>query len=71
MKYLLTIKRTGSFESKIAKDISTASDLEFFLLDNGAHQDFRKRFDLMPGKWQKDLMEVLEKYRSGLVDILT
>lgn len=70
MKYLLTIKRTGSFESKIAKDISTARDLEFFLLENGAHQDFRKRFDLMPGKWQKDLMGVLEEHRSGLVDIL-
>ncbi len=44
MKYLLTIKRTGSFESKITKDISTARDLEVFLMETGAGVDFRDRF---------------------------
>jgi len=71
MKYLLTIKRAGAFEIKIAKDISTARELESFLLEFGAQNDFRDRFGTMPGKWRKDLMKVLNKYESELVNILT
>lgn len=70
MKYLLTIKRTGAFEIKKAKDISTARDLESFLLETGAQDDFRKRFGVMPGKWRKDLMQVLEENHSDLVELL-
>ncbi|MCK5737487.1 MAG: hypothetical protein KAH21_13465 [Spirochaetaceae bacterium] len=55
---------------KIAKDISTARELESFLLEFGAQNDFRNRFSIMPGIWRKDLMKVLNEYKSELVNIL-
>jgi len=70
MKYLLTIKRTGRFEIRIAKDIATAVELESFLLESGVQEEFRDRFSRMPAKWRKDLMHVLKKYKSQLVDVL-
>ena len=70
MKYLLTIKRTGAYRVKIAKDISTARELESFLLETGAHDVFRDRYRIMPGKWRNDLMRVLEENDSDLVQIL-
>ena len=70
MKYLLVTKRKAGDTSKIAKDISTAKDLEFFLLDNDYQQEFKDHFNDMPKKWQKELMEVLEKNDSELVEIL-
>jgi len=69
MKYLLTVERTGVYAEKIPKDIKTARDLEFFLLDQGA--DFKPYYDAMPKKWQKKLMNVLREHDSELVEILS
>lgn len=71
MKYLLIIKRTGKYVSKIAKDVRTAEDLGFFLLENGMAERFRLRYREMPQKWQRDLMGILLKYESDLAGILT
>ena len=71
MKYLLTIKRKAGDKAKIAKDLSTAQDLEFFLLDNDFQQEFKDRFNDMPKKWQKELMTVLEENGSELLGLLT
>jgi hypothetical protein len=70
MKYLLTTKRSGAYKKKIAKDVSTARELESFLLESGAQDDFRERFSLMSESWKKDLMNILREYGSDLVDIL-
>lgn len=70
MKYLLTIKRKAEDTAKIAKDLSTAQDLEFFLLDNDYEETFKEHFNDMPKKWRKELMKVLEESESDLVEIL-
>lgn len=71
MKYLLTIKRKAEDKAKIAKDLSTAQDLEFFLLENDYQDDFIEQFNDMPKKWQKDLLKVLEENDSDLPEVLS
>ena len=70
MKYLLIIKRKKKDLAKIAKDISTAKDLEFFLLDNGRKDDFIFYFMDMSKGWRKDLLPILEANESELFGIL-
>ena len=70
MKYLLIKKRKKADTLKITKDISTARDLEFFLLDNEKKDDFIFYFKDMPRGWQKDLLPILEANESELFDIL-
>ncbi len=70
MKYLVTIERTGIYAEKIPKDIKTARDMEFFLLDQGAQENFRRYFEAMPKPWKKKLMNVLRKHESELVNVL-
>lgn len=70
MKYLLVKKRKKTDTPKIAKDISTAKDLEFFLLDQSKKDDFIFYFQNMPGGWRKDLLAILEANDSDLFDIL-
>ncbi|MDA3850936.1 MAG: hypothetical protein PF447_06655 [Spirochaetaceae bacterium] len=70
MKYLLFIERTGIYAEKIPKDIKTARDMEFFLLDQGAQENFRRYFYAMPKPWQIKLMNVLREHDSELVDVL-
>lgn len=70
LKYLLTIKRKAGDTEKIAKDISTARDLEFFLLENDFEEDFIRFFNDMPQKWQQDLLKILEENESDLFDLL-
>lgn len=69
MKYLLIKKRKKTDTIKIAKDISTAKDLEFFLLDNGKKEDFIFYFKDMSKGWRKDLLLILEANESELFDI--
>ena len=70
MKYLLVKKRKQKDIDKIAKDISTAKDMEFFLLENGKQDDFIFYFNKMPEKWKRDLIKILKEYNSDLVEIL-
>lgn len=70
MKYLLIKKRKKTDLAKIAKDISTAKDLEFFLLENDWKDDFIFHFEDMPKKWRKDLLVILEANDSDLFEIL-
>ena len=44
MKYLLTIERTGKYKTKISKNISTAKNLGFFLLEKGSQEQFVEYF---------------------------
>jgi hypothetical protein len=69
LKYLLVKKRKAGDVNKIAKDISTAKELEFFLLEKGKKDDFIFYFKKMPKKWQKDLLMVLKENESDLVEI--
>lgn len=70
MKYLLVKKRKPKDMDKIAKDISTAKEMEFFLLENGKKDDFIFYFKKMPKKWRTDLVRILKENESDLVDIL-
>lgn len=70
MKYLLVKKRKAEDVGKIAKDLSTAQDLEFFLLERGYRDDFLFYYDQMPKKWKKDLLKILEENESELFDLL-
>ncbi len=70
MKYLLVKKRKKTDLDKVAKDISTAKDLEFFLLENDWKDDFIFYYKDMPKKWRKDLLEILEANDSDLFKIL-
>lgn len=70
MKYLLTKKRKKTDTLKIAKDVSTAQNLEFFLLEKGMKEEFIFFFQDMPRGWKKDLVPILEKYGSELCGIL-
>lgn len=70
MKFLLIKKRKKADIAKITKDISTAKDLEFFLLDNDKKDDFIFYFKDMPKGWQKNLLPILESNESELFDIL-
>lgn len=70
MKYLLVKKRKPGDVDKIAKDISTAKELEFFLLENGKKDDFIFYFKKMPEKWRRDLIKIIKENESDLVDIL-
>ena len=69
MKYLLVKKRKQKDIDKIAKDISTAKEFEFFLLENGKQDDFIFYFKKMPKKWQKDLLKILKENESDLVEV--
>ena len=66
MKYLLTKRRKPDQRAKIEKDIATAKDLEFFLLERGFQDEFVKQYNLMPGKWRKDLLMILKENKSDL-----
>ena len=70
MKYLLVKKRKPEDANKIAKDISTAKELEFFLLENDSKNDFLFYFKKMPKKWRKDLLRILKENESDLFDLL-
>ena len=69
MKYLLVKKRNPKDVDKIAKDILTAKEMEFFLLENGKQNDFIFYFKKMPQKWRRDLFRILKENESDLVDI--
>ncbi|MEA1911569.1 MAG: GSU2403 family nucleotidyltransferase fold protein [Spirochaetota bacterium] len=69
MKYLLVKKRKPGDMDKITKDISTAKELEFFLLENGKQDDFICYFKKMPKKWQRDLLKILKENVSELVEV--
>lgn len=69
LKYLLTIERTGKYTAKIAKDIKTAKDLEFFLLDQGSGDKFVEYFTAMSKSWKKKLMPILREHDSELVPL--
>ena len=69
MKYLLVKKRKPGDADKITKDISTAKELEFFLLENGKQDDFIFYFKKMPKKWQRDLLKILKENESDLVEV--
>ncbi|RKX83139.1 MAG: hypothetical protein DRP58_09255 [Spirochaetes bacterium] len=69
MKYLLVKKRKPGDAEKISKDISTAKDLEFFLLENGKQDDFLFYFKKMPEKWRKNLFKILTENESDLVEV--
>ncbi len=69
MKYLLVKKRKSGDVDKIAKDISTAKEMEFFLLEKGKEDDFIFYFKKMPKKWRRDLLRILKENESDLVDI--
>ena len=69
MKYLLVKKRKPEDVDKIAKDISTAKDLEFFLLEKGKQDDFIFYFKKMTEKWRKDLFKILKENESDLVEV--
>lgn len=69
LKYLLTIERTGKYTAKIAKDIKTAKDLEFFLLDQGSQEKFIEYYNSMSKSWKKKLMPILKEHDSELVKL--
>lgn len=69
MKYFLTRKRSD--REKVAKDLATASELEFFLLENGGGDDLVQTFGDMPKKWRKELLEVLAENDSELVELFS
>jgi hypothetical protein len=69
LKYLLIIERTGKYITKIAKDISTAKDLEFFLLEQGSQDRFIEYFQSMSKSWQKKLMPILREHDSELIPL--
>lgn len=70
MKYLLVIEREKKNVIKIAKDISTAKELEFFLLEQGRGNEFQYYYTKMPKKWQSKLEGVLKEYGSDLTGII-
>ncbi len=70
MKYLLVKKRKKDQALKIAKDIKTAKEFEVFLLDSNCQEKFISYFKAMPGKWQKDILQVLEDNGSDLLPVL-
>jgi len=69
MKYLLVKKRKPKDIDKIVKDIATAKEFEFFLLENGKKDDFIFYFKKMPKKWRKDLLKILKENESNLVEV--
>lgn len=69
MKYLIVTRRKPGDKGKIAKDISTAQELESFLLENGKKDDFIFYYRKMPKKWRKDLLKILKENESVLLDI--
>ena len=68
MKYLLVKKRKVEDADKIFKDISTAKELESFLLENGKKDDFIFYFKKMPKKWQSEILDYLEDEIAVLED---
>lgn len=68
MKYLLSRERSN--REKIEKDLKTAAALETFLLRKKGESDFITYFNLMPKKWRRKLMSILETNRSDLVPLL-
>ena len=69
MKYLLVKMRKPKDVDKIAKDISTAREMEFFLFENGNKNDFIFYFKKMPKKWRRDLLKILKENESDLVEV--
>jgi hypothetical protein len=69
MKYLLITKRKPG-DLKVEKDLSTAREMEAFLLANEAAQDFRDIYGQMPARWRDKLMLILKGHQSELLDIL-
>ncbi len=63
----LATSLTGDYE--MAKDISTAKEMEFFLLACGKKDDFIFYFKKMPKKWRSDILNIIKENESDLVDI--
>ena len=70
MKYLLVKTRKPGEREKIEKDLSTAKDLEFFLIEKGLAGDIVHYYRAMPKRWKKDLVRVLEENKSELCELL-
>ena len=70
MKYLLVKKRKADQRLKIQKDISTAKDLELFLLEQGYEDEIRRYYQQMPKKWRKSLLGILRENNSELYGLL-
>ena len=70
MKYLLIKKRKTVQMLKIQKDISTARDLELFLLEQGYEEDIKLCYHRMPKKWRQSLLSILMENNSELYNLL-
>jgi len=70
MKYLLIKKRKTVQMLKIQKDISTARDLELFLLEQGYEEDIKLCYQRMPKKWRQSLLSILMENNSELYNLL-
>ncbi len=70
MKYLLVTERSSKDTLKISKDIDTAKEFEFFLLEKQRGYEFIDHYKNMPKKWRKKIMMVLEENKSELLDLL-
>lgn len=70
MKYLLVKKRKADQRLKIQKDISTAKDLEIFLLEQGYEDEIKRYYQQMPKKWRKSLLGIFRENNSELYSLL-